>query len=95
MGVEHHWVNVTVIGVDLADDCCNRIVRSVSLNDNRIIRVEMHQDGCLGEGVFEGLECLGVVRAPCEWGVLVCEVNQVDENVGEHHNESEVDVCEA
>jgi len=60
----------------------------VSFNNNGIIRVEMHQDGCLGEGSFEGLKCLGVVRAPGEWGVLVCDVNQGDDDVREPHNES-------
>jgi len=40
----------------------------------------MCQDGCLGEGSFEGLKCLGVVGAPGERGVLVCEANQGDEN---------------
>ena len=41
---------------------------------NRAIVVEMCQDGCLCEGIFEGFEWLGVVRAPCEWGILACEV---------------------
>jgi len=31
----------------------------------------MHQDGCLGEGSFEGLKCLGVVRAQVN-GVSLC-----------------------
>ena len=53
---------------------------------SRIIRVEMSQDGCLGEGVFEGLEHLGVVGAPGERGVLACEANQGDDNVRKPHS---------
>jgi len=80
-GVECNWMDFPIIGQDLGDDCYNCIVRSISFNDNGIIRVEMHQDGCLGEGVFEALECLGVIRAPGEWGVLACEVNQGNDDV--------------
>ena len=47
----------------------------------------MCQDGGLSESHLEGFECLGVVRAPGEWAVLACEVNQGDEDVGEPHNE--------
>jgi len=42
--VEHDWVDVTIIRGDLGDDFCDCIVRSVSFNNNGIIRVEMHQD---------------------------------------------------
>ena len=45
--VECNWVDVAIIGEDLGDDCCNHIIRSISFNNNRIIRVEMCQDGCL------------------------------------------------
>src|SRR5882724_5220579 len=92
--VEHDWVDVTIIRGDLGDDHGDRIVRSVSLNNNRIVRVEMHQDGGLGEGSLEGLECLGVVGAPSERGVLVGEVNQGDEDVREPNNESVIEVGE-
>src|SRR5882724_1802045 len=54
----------------------------------------MCQDGGLGEGCFEGFKHLGVVRAPGEWGVLVGEVNQRDDNVGEPHNELAIEVGE-
>ena len=63
------------------DDRCDCIVRSISFNNNGIVRVEMHQDGCLGEGSLEGLECFSVVRPPGEWGVLACELNQGDDNL--------------
>jgi len=43
------------------DDLCDRIVRSISLNNDGIIRVEMRQDGCLCEGMFEGLKGCSVV----------------------------------
>ena len=55
----------------------------------------MHQDGCLGAGHFEGLECLGVVGTPGEWGVLVCEVNQGDDNVRKPHNELMIEIGKA
>jgi len=54
----------------------------------------MHQGGCLGEDCFKGFECLGLVRAPDEWGVLVGEVNQGDNDVGEPNNESAIEVSE-
>ena len=85
-------MDVANVRGDLGDECCNCIVRSISFNDNRIIRVEMHQDGCLGKGCFEGFERLGVIRAPGEWGVLVGEANQRDNDVQEPHNESAVEV---
>src|SRR5882724_1131057 len=75
VGVEHDWVEVAIVGRDLGDDCCDRIVRSVSLNNDGIIRVEMCQDGCLCEGVFEGLKGLSVVGTPGEWCVLAGEAN--------------------
>src|SRR5882724_7809439 len=93
MGVEGDCVDVTIVRGDLGDDCCNCIVRSISFNDNRIIRVEMCQDGCLGEGIFEGLKCLGVVRAPGEWGVFSCEVNQGDDDVRKPHNELTIELA--
>src|SRR5882724_8353142 len=88
--VEHDWVDVAIVGGDLGDDRSDRIVRSVSLNNNRSVRVEMHQDGGLGEGSLEGLERLGVVRAPSERGVLAGEVNQGDDDLGEPNNESAI-----
>ena len=66
--VEGDHVDVAIIRGDLGDDCCNHIVRSISFNNNRVVRVKMCQVGCLGEGSLEGLECCGVVRAPGEWG---------------------------
>jgi len=83
---------VTIIGGDLGDDCSDHIVRSISFNNNRVNRVEMHQNGCLGECVFEGLECLGVVRCPGERGILACEVNQRDDDIGKPQNESAIEV---
>ena len=76
-------MDVAIIGGDLGDDFSNCIVRSISLNNNRIVRVEMRQDGGLCEGCFEGFKCLGVVGAPDEWGVLAGEMNQGYDNVGE------------
>src|SRR5882724_10394532 len=55
----------------------------------------MCQDGGLGEGGLEGFECLGVVGAPSEWGVLVGEANQGNDNVREPDNESTIEVGES
>jgi len=52
----------------------------------------MHQNGGLCESCFEGFKHLGVVGAPDEWGVLVVEMNQGYDNVGEPHNESAIKV---
>ena len=60
---------------DLGDDRSDHIVRSVSFNHNRIVRVKVCQDGGLGESCFEGFECLGVIGAPGERCVLVGEAN--------------------
>ena len=65
--VECDWVDVTIVGGNLGDDRSDRIVRSASLNNNRIVRVEMCQDGGLSESCLEGFEHLGVVGAPGEW----------------------------
>src|SRR5882724_8890347 len=46
--VEHDRVDVAIVGGDLGDYHSDRIFRSVSLNNNRIVRVEMCQDGGLG-----------------------------------------------
>src|SRR5882724_517277 len=78
----------------MGDDCGNHIVRSISFNNNGIIRVKMCQDGGLGEGSLEGFKCLGVVRAPSEWGVLAGEANQGNDDVGEPNNESTIEVGE-
>jgi len=48
MGVECDQVDVAIVRGDLGDDCCNHIVRSIGFNNNRIIRVEMCQDGLPG-----------------------------------------------
>jgi len=50
-GCHHRWGN-------LGDDCSDRIVRSVSLNNNQFVRVEMRQNGGLCEGCFEGFKHL-------------------------------------
>src|SRR5882724_5474514 len=73
--VERDWVDVPIVGRDLGDDRSDRIVRSVSLNNDGIIRVEMRQDGCLCKGVFEGLEGRSVIRTPGKWRVLAGEAN--------------------
>jgi len=88
-------VDVTIIAGDLGYDHCDHIVRSVIFNENRTIRVELCQDGGMGEGSIEGLECLGVVRAPSEWGVLACEANQGDDNVRKPHNELMIEIGKA
>ena len=85
-------MDVAIVRGDLGDDHSNCIVRSISLNNNRIVRVEMCQYGCLSEGCFEHVEHPGVVGTPGEWGVLAGEANQGDDNVGEPHNESVIKV---
>src|SRR5882724_12010932 len=52
------------------------------------------RDGCLSKGHLKGLKCLGVVRAPGEWGVIAHEVNQGDDNVRESYNELAIEVGE-
>src|SRR5882724_11281783 len=93
-GVECDWVDVAIVGGDLGDDCSDCIVRSVSLNNNGVVRVEMRQDGGLCEGRFEGFKRLGVVGAPDERGILSGEANQGDDNVGEPHDESAIKFSE-
>src|SRR5882724_6636289 len=83
-----------VVDLVVGDDRSNRIVRSVSLNNNGVVRVEMCQDGGLCEGRFEGFKCLGVVGAPDEWGILSGEANQGDDDVREPLNESMIKVGE-
>src|SRR5882724_1878965 len=63
-GVECDWVNVAIIGGDLQDDRSDHIVRSVSFNNNGVIRVEMRQDGCLCKGCLERFEHFSVIGAP-------------------------------
>src|SRR5882724_10625787 len=94
-GIECDRVDVAIIGGDLGDDHCDSIVRSVSFNNNWVIGVEVHQDGCLGKGCFERFERLGVIGAPGEWGVLAGEANQGNYNVGEPHNELAIEVGKA
>jgi len=80
-------LDVTLIRGDLGNDHCDCIVRSVSLNNDGIVRVECIKWG-LGEGSLECLKCLHVVRALGNWGVFACEVNQGNDNIREPHNES-------
>src|SRR5882724_7346691 len=93
--VECDRVDVAIVRGDLGDDRSDHVVRSISFNNNRIVRVEMCQDGGLGEGGLEGFECLSVVRAPSEWGVLAGEANQGNDDVGEPDNESTIEVDES
>ena len=93
--VECDWVDVAIIRGDLGDDRCDSIVRSVSFNNNWVIGVEVRQDGCLGKGCLERFERLGVIGAPGKWGVLAGEANQGDDDVGEPHNESSIEVGKA
>src|SRR5882724_11256416 len=93
-GVECDQVDVAIVGGDLGDDRSNCIVRSISLNDNGVVRVEMRQDRGLCEGRFEGFKCFGVVGAPDEWGILLGKANQGDDDVGEPLNESTIKVGE-
>src|SRR5882724_4040916 len=93
-GVEGDQVDVAIVGGDLGDDHSDRIVRSVSLNHNGVVRVEMCQDGGLCEGRFEGFKRLGVVGAPDEQGILLGEANQGDDDVGEPLNELTIKVGE-
>jgi len=76
VGVEHDQVDIPIVRGDLGDNSCNHIIRSISFNNNQIIRVEMCQDRCLGNGVFEGPERLDVVRAPYERSVLASKMNK-------------------
>src|SRR5882724_1290596 len=94
-GVECDRVDVAIVGGDLGYDCRNCIVRSVSLNHNGVVRVEMRQDGGLCEGRFKGFKRLGVVRAPDERGILSGEANQGDDNFREPHDELAIKVSEA
>src|SRR5882724_1311388 len=93
-GVECDRVDVAIVGGDLGDDRSDCIVRSVSLNDNGVVRVEMRQDGGLCEGRFEGFKCLGVVGAPDEQDILSGKANKGDDDVGEPLNESTIKVGE-
>src|SRR5882724_1060800 len=94
-GVECDRVDVAIVGGDLGDDRSDCIVRSVSFNDNGIIRVEMRQDGCLCKGCFEGFEHLDVIGAPSEWSVLAGETNERYDDVREPHDESAIEVGKA
>src|SRR5882724_10320173 len=94
-GVECDWVDVAIVGGDLRDDRSDRIVRSISFNNNGVIRVEMCQDGCLCKCCLERFECLSVIRAPGEWGVLAGEANQGDDDVRKSHDESAIKVGKA
>src|SRR5882724_1979832 len=93
-GVECDRVDVTIIGGDLGDDRSDCIVRSVSLNDNGVVRVEMRQDRGLCEGCFKGFKRFGVVGAPDERGILSGKANQGDDDVGEPLNELTIKVGE-
>ena len=88
-------MDVPIIGGDLGDDCCNHIIGSISFNNNCIIRVEMRQNGCHGEGVFEGSKHLHIIGAPGERGVLAGEMDEGNDNVREPNNELVVEVGEA
>ena len=88
-------MDVPILGGDLGYDCSNHIIGSISFNNNWIIRVEMFQDGCHGKGMFEGSECLGVVRTPYEGGVLAGETDEGNDDARESHNESSIEVGEA
>jgi len=83
-----------IVGGDLGDDRSDCIVRSISLNDNGVVRVEMHQDGGLCEGRFEGLQTPWCGRGPDERGILSGKANQGDDDVGEPLNESTIKVGE-
>jgi len=69
-------VDVTILRGDLGDDSCNSIIGSISFNNNWIIRVEMRQDGCRGEGMFEGFEHLCMIGTPGEKSVLAGKTNE-------------------
>ena len=45
VGVECDWVDVAIVGGDLRDDHSDRIVRSISFNNNGIIRLECAKMG--------------------------------------------------
>ena len=95
MGVEHNQVDVSIVGGDLGNDSCNGIIRSISFNNNGIISVEMRQNGCCGEGMFEGSERLHMIGTPGERGVLAGETNEGDDDVREPNNESAIEVGKA
>jgi len=57
-----------------------------------LIRVKMCQDGGLGEGSLEVSNASVWSGAPSEQGVLVGEVNQGNDDVGEPNNESVIEV---
>jgi len=59
-------VDVSIVRRDMGNDSCNFIIGSISLNNNGIIRVEMHKDGCCGKGMFEGPEHHDMVETPYE-----------------------------
>src|SRR5882672_192655 len=94
-GVECDWVDVTIIRGNLGDDSCNSIIGSISFNNNGIMRVEMCQYGCRGEGRFEGSERLRLIGIPGKRGDLAGEMNEGDDNVREPNNESAIEVGEA
>src|SRR5882672_8973653 len=94
-GVECDRMDVTIIRGNLGDDSCNRIIGSISFNNNGIIRVEMRQYGCRGEGTFEGSERLGLIGTPGKRSVLAGEANEGDHDVREPNNKSAIEVGEA
>jgi len=74
-------VDVAIVGGDLGDDHSDHIVRSVSFNDNEIIRLKCTKMGAWVKAVLRVFKHHGVIGAPGEQGVLAGETNERYNNV--------------
>ena len=58
------------------------VVRGISLHSNRGIRNEVSEDGCGGEGMFEGIEGATTLFGEIPRSILLGELGQWDRDVG-------------
>ena len=79
--VVRDWVKVVVAGCYLRQDCGDRVVRPVGLDDNGVSGVEVREDGSGGERVLQRFEGRLALWTPNEGGVLPRESVHWRDNV--------------
>ena len=94
MGMEGDWVDVA-IGSDGGNNAGQGIIGGIGLNEDRVVRRPMCEDGSFSEGLLEIAECLVTLVTPVPRCAFAGKASKGNNNVRIIEYKASVKVCKS